>query len=166
MAIHRFARALLVMTALTLPLAACEAVNNFDPTELVPSDIFGSKKKLPGERKAMFPEGVPGLERGVPAELVRDGQQPGADDVRAPAQRAAVEPEPKPKPKARPKPPPKQQATAPEPAPPPSQAPVAVRPTPQAPRQPAPQWPDPPGAKNTPAAPGGVQWPDPPPTPR
>jgi hypothetical protein len=161
----RIAQALLVATALALPLAGCESMSNFDPSDWVPSDIFGTKKKLAGERKPIFPEGVPGLERGVPAELMRDPAAPGSDlqDVRRPAQRAAVEPEPKPKPKARPKAPPRQ-ATAPEPSDP---APVTVRPTNQQPPRPpqsqAPAWPDPPGTQRPSGAPGGVQWPDPPP---
>ena len=64
-------------------------MSNFDPSDWVPSDIFGTKKKLAGERKPIFPEGVPGLERGVPAELMRDPSAPGSDlqDVRRPAQR-------------------------------------------------------------------------------
>jgi hypothetical protein len=163
---HRFARAMLVTTALSLPLAGCESINNFDPSDWVPGDIFGTKKKLPGERKPVFPEGVPGLARGVPPELLRNQPPPEgeiAQDLRAPAQRAAVEPEPKAKPKARPKAQPKQVAApAPEPSPPPS--PVMVRPSQQN-RQPPAQWPDPPGGQGAPA-PGGVQWPDPPAPPR
>ncbi len=29
-------------------------------------DFLDTKKKLPGERKPVFPDGVPGLEQGVP----------------------------------------------------------------------------------------------------
>ena len=37
---------------------------------------FGTAKKpLPGERRAVFPEGVPGVQQGVPSELVRGNQQ-------------------------------------------------------------------------------------------
>ena len=34
-------------------------------------DWLDTKKKLPGERKPVFPEGVPGLEQGVPKELYK-----------------------------------------------------------------------------------------------
>src|ERR1700704_4421029 len=114
---QRFVHAFLAVTVLALPLAGCESVNNFDPSDWVPGDIFGTKKKLVGERKPVFPQGVPGLTPGVPPELMRDPQAPGSDlpDV-SPSQRAAVEPAAKPKAKARPKAPPKQEATAPEPS--------------------------------------------------
>ena len=32
---------------------------------------FNQKKPLPGERKAVFPEGVPGVPQGVPPEMVQ-----------------------------------------------------------------------------------------------
>ena len=161
---QRLPHVVLIAAALTVavPLAGCESINNFDPSDWVPGDIFNAKKKLAGERKPVFPEGVPGLARGVPPELLRDQPQPGADigqqDLRPPAQRAAVEPEPKARPKARPKAQPKQ-ATAPQPS---SPTPLTVRPAPQS-QQPPVQWPDPPGTQRAPSAPGGVQWPDPPP---
>ena len=162
---NRFARAILIATTLALPLAGCESINGFDPTEWIPNDPFGTKKKLTGERKPVFPEGVPGLARGVPPELMRD-QPPGSDivqDLRTPPQRAAVEEQPKqkarPKAKAAPRP-----ETAAAPSTPTS---VTVR------RSDAP-FPNPPPAGQAPppaAAPwpgeergqgGGVQWPDPP----
>ena len=162
---QRIAHALLVVTALALPLAGCESINNFDPSDWVPGDIFGTKKKLAGERKPVFPEGVPGLAPGMPPELMRDLQGPAGDlqDQRPPAQRAAVEPEPKPKAKARPKAQPKQQAEAPEPSTP---APVTGRPTiqPRPSQSQPPAWPDPPTTQRPSGAPGGVQWPEPPPT--
>jgi hypothetical protein len=37
---------------------------------------FGTAKKpLPGERRAVFPEGVPGVQQGVPPELMRGNPQ-------------------------------------------------------------------------------------------
>ena len=51
-------------------LAGCES---FDPT-----DMFNQKKPLPGDRRAVFPEGVPGVPQGVPPELVQ-GYQPPAE---------------------------------------------------------------------------------------
>src|SRR4051812_24690068 len=72
-------------------------------------DWFGSKKPLPGERRAVFPEGVPGVTQGVPPEYRRGGQPVDTPVVAEPA------PEP-PKPKPKPKPQP-QRAAAPKPAP-------------------------------------------------
>jgi hypothetical protein len=46
---------------------------------------FGTAKKpLPGERRAVFPEGVPGVQQGVPRELMR-GSQPAGDVAAQPA---------------------------------------------------------------------------------
>jgi hypothetical protein len=171
---NRFARAILIVTTVALPLAGCESVNNFDPTEWFAGDIFGNKKKLPGERKQVFPEGVPGLARGVPSELMRD-QPPGSDiaqELQPPAPRAAVEEQPKqkarPKAKAAPRP---ENAAAPS-----TPTSVTVRRSDSPSSSP---FPDPPptGQQQPPpaAAPwpgeargqgGGVQWPDPPPPSR
>ena len=46
-------------------------MDQFDPTDLFNSDIFVTKKKLPGERQPVFPEGMPGVPQGVPAELIK-----------------------------------------------------------------------------------------------
>jgi hypothetical protein len=81
--------------ALASMLAGCES---FDLDKL---DVFNlnEKKKLPGERKPLFPEGVPGVTQGVPPELVK-GHQPTEVVTAEPAK--PVEPEkPKPKPKAK-----------------------------------------------------------------
>jgi hypothetical protein len=106
-------------------LTACSS--GFDPDKL---DFLGlnEKKKLPGERKEVFPGGVPGVSQGIPPEYVK-GNQPTADSAAAPAaepdkKTAAVEPEPKPKPKPK------------RPLKPPTQ--ITVQPAPQ--QQPAP-WP-------------------------
>jgi len=80
--------------------------STFDPTEW-----FNTKKPLPGDRKAMFPDGVPGVPQGVPPELVEGYREP------EPPPPQVVEEKPKPKPKPRPK-----QAAAPRPAPPQQQA--------------------------------------------
>ena len=60
-----------------LVLAGCES---FDPLDkLSELDIMGaSKKPLPGERRAVFPEGVPGVPQGVPPEMMK-GYQPPAE---------------------------------------------------------------------------------------
>ena len=65
-----------VLVALSAALAGCSGgLSSFDPTDML--DWLDSKKKLPGERKPVFPEGVPGLEQGVPKDLYKGarGQQ-------------------------------------------------------------------------------------------
>jgi hypothetical protein len=164
-----FARAILILTTLALPLAGCESINGFDPSDWVPGDVFNTKKKLTGDRKAVFPEGVPGMARGVPPELMRD-QPPGSDvaqDLQTPPQRAAVEEQPKPKARPKAKAPPKSETAA-SPAAPGSvtvrrtESPFPDPPTGQQPpprQQPATQWPGDERGRG-----GGVQWPDPPAT--
>ena len=90
---------------------------DFDMDKL---DVFGlnEKAKLPGDRKPVFPQGVPGVSQGIPPEYIR-GNQPPPDTAQTlpvepekpatagnPAKKtAAVQPadEPKPKPKRKPK---------------------------------------------------------------
>ncbi len=94
-------------------LAGCA---DFDPDKL---DIFGlnDKKKLPGDRKPLFPEGVPGVSQGIPPEYLKGNQPPPETAQTIPAEpdnkaagaapgkkTAAVEPAEKPKAKAKPKP--------------------------------------------------------------
>ena len=89
------------VVALVLVLGACTPGGQFDPTEAVSSDIFGTKKKLQGEREPVFPQGVPGTENGVPPDLVK-GYQPAPEQAavsEAPQPAAADKPKPKPKPK-------------------------------------------------------------------
>lgn len=110
----RIQRVVLLAMLLTIGpvIAGCE---NFDPDKL---DVFGlnEKKKLPGERKALFPEGVPGVTQGIPPEYLKGNQPPPETAQTAPAEGAAAETkaaaaqpaeEPKPKPKAKPKPKPR-----------------------------------------------------------
>jgi hypothetical protein len=98
------------LVALAPVLAGCE---NFDMDKF---DVFGitQKKKLPGDRRPVFPEGVPGVTQGIPQEFVK-GNQPQPDTAQTPPagqanaaepadKTAAVEPEEEPKPKAKPKP--------------------------------------------------------------
>jgi outer membrane biosynthesis protein TonB len=114
-----------LLTALAISafgLSACSS--GFDPEKL---DIFGlgEKKKLPGERKDVFPGGVPGVTQGIPPEYMR-GNQPPPETAQAPVpaqakaaaageeeNAATTEPEEKPKPKpkkvAKPKPQPQPQ---------------------------------------------------------
>jgi hypothetical protein len=112
---------LAALLAITPVLAGCE---NFDMDSL---DVFGinKKKKLPGERKELFPEGVPGVTQGIPPEYLKGNQPPpetAQTPVAEPAGNAAATPddrkagpgsktaavapaeEPKPKPKRKRKP--------------------------------------------------------------
>lgn len=60
-----------VLLSLAGALAGCSTgMSSFDPTDMF--DFLDTKKKLPGERKPVFPEGVPGLEQGVPKDLYKD----------------------------------------------------------------------------------------------
>src|SRR5215510_443088 len=114
---NRFARIGLTALALSLSvlLAGCEG---FDPTTIMDSDFFNTKKRLPGERKPVFPEGTPGVTQGVPKELVK-GYQPAeqaeeskSQDSQPTAQAQPAEPEPKAKAEAKPKPKPKPKVVA------------------------------------------------------
>jgi outer membrane biosynthesis protein TonB len=144
--------------ALGLALAGCET---FDPTDI--TNIFDTKKRLPGERKPLFPDGTPGVPQGVPPELMKGNQQQAAEPPPPAApQAAAAEPE---QPKAKPKPKPKPKVVA-KPA---ESAPaVTVRQSPASNSQAgATQWPDPPQQQQPQQQGGwsgsqGVQWPDPP----
>jgi hypothetical protein len=104
-------------------LAGCDSMDTFS--------IFDTKKKLPGERHPVFPNGVPGVTQGIPPELVKGYQEQPTPDPAAAAAAATAEkiepPKPQPKPKPKPKPhtaaapqtaaqPPQQQQTAPQPA--------------------------------------------------
>jgi predicted small lipoprotein YifL len=79
-----------VLAALSAALAGCGTNGSFDPTDLL--DFLDTKKKLPGDRKPVFPDGVPGVEQGVPKELYKGAQQQQQDIPPV----AAVEPEPAP----------------------------------------------------------------------
>ncbi len=80
--------------ALGLVLGGCTAGGQFDPTEVLSSDVFSTKKKLAGEREPLFPNGVPGAETGVPPDLVK-GYQPPPEQQQS-ADNAEVPPAPKP----------------------------------------------------------------------
>jgi len=80
-----------VAVALCSVLAGCGGggLSSFDPSDLL--DFLDTKKKLPGERKPVFPDGVPGLEQGVPKDLYKGAQQQQVADPNA---QAAVPPPP------------------------------------------------------------------------
>jgi hypothetical protein len=145
---NRIVRITVTAAALSLGLllAGCDS---FDPTAIFDAEIFNTKKKLPGERKPVFPEGTPGVSKGVPPELVKGYQPPPEEPPQAavPEPKAEAKPKPKPKPKVAARPP----APAAEPQPqgqPPAQG----------------QWPNPP-ARQPPQATAGGGWPSPPPSP-
>jgi hypothetical protein len=77
-----------VLIALSGALAGCSA-SGWDPTDLL--DFLDTKKKLPGKREPVFPDGVPGLEQGVPKDLYKGAveQQEQADQQAAAAAAAA-----------------------------------------------------------------------------
>src|SRR3954467_10781820 len=78
-----------VLIALTGVLGGCSSgLSNFDPSDLL--DFLDTKKKLPGDRKPVFPDGVPGLEQGVPKELYKGSAQQRLDQQNAEATAAAA----------------------------------------------------------------------------
>jgi hypothetical protein len=84
-----------VLVALSGAIGGCSSnINSFDPMDWL--DFLDSKKKLQGERKPVFPEGVPGLEQGVPKSLYKGASQQEVDQN---AQAVAVAPPPETKPK-------------------------------------------------------------------
>jgi outer membrane biosynthesis protein TonB len=140
------------LVALAPVLAGCE---NFDPDSL---DVFhlNEKKKLTGDRKPLFPEGVPGVTQGIPPEYLKENQPPpetaqtplvAPDDKSAavepdnkaaankkPSKTAAVEPVETPKPNLKPKRKPKPRTATTRPAAPSQNA---------GQQQPQPAWPAP-----------------------
>ena len=165
--IHR-AVVLALLIGIGPVIAGC---SDFDPDKL---DVLGlnQKKKLPGERHPLFPEGVPGVSQGVPPEYLKGNlaEQSGAavpidplkPEQAAPAAQTAsagqqsAEEKPKPKPKARkrvaskPKPTRVDVSSSPKRQAPPAQPAQAASPWPSAPPPPAQQpaqqasspWPD------------------------
>jgi hypothetical protein len=138
-----------MLAALALAIPALAGCTNFDPDKL---DVFGlnEKKKLPGERKDLFPGGVPGVTQGIPPEYVKGNHPPpetaqalqaptseqnkAAEEVE-PEKKATAEPEPKPKPKRAAKP----RTASQQPAQAASQPQQQMAPWPQQNPQPAPQ---------------------------
>jgi hypothetical protein len=103
-----------VLVALSSALAGCGSMNNFDPSDLL--DFLDTKKKLAGDRKPVFPEGVPGLEQGVPKELYKGSRQIDDQNPQVASAPAAPPEEPKAKKGARSKGKPAPAAAAPAPA--------------------------------------------------
>jgi outer membrane biosynthesis protein TonB len=140
-----------VLVALSGALAGCSSAG-WDPTDLL--DFLDTKKKLPGQREPVFPDGVPGLQQGVPQDMYKGAVEqqeqaneqaaaaaaaappPGAEDPNAkkPAEAAAEPAKPKKVVHRKPKPktPPAQQAAEPasQPAAQPAQQSAAPFPAP------------------------------------
>jgi hypothetical protein len=92
-AAFRLLRSAALAAGLSLTLAGCET---FDLTNLIPD----TKKKLPGERREVFPGGTPGVSQGVPPELMKGYQAPpetAATDEPAEEKKPAAKPKPKPR---------------------------------------------------------------------
>ena len=156
--IHRIVL-LATFVAIAPVLAGCA---DFDTDKL---DIFGlgEKKKLPGDRRPLFPEGVPGVTQGIPPEYVKGNQPPPETAQAAPVepvatapgaapqkQTAAVAPAEKPKPKPK-------QAAKPKTTPKPKPASTATAPAQPATQQAPAPWPEP--ARQQPAQPATAPWP-------
>jgi hypothetical protein len=85
-----------VLMALSGAVAGCSgSVSSWDPMDML--DFLDTKKKLQGERKPVFPDGVPGLEQGVPKSLYKGAQD--ADQQNAQAAAVAAPPPQDQKPK-------------------------------------------------------------------
>src|SRR6202789_4042418 len=77
-----------VLISLSGVLAGCsDSLSNWDPTDML--DFLDTKKKIPGERKPVFPEGVPGLEQGVPKQMYKGSAQEQIDQQNAQAAAAS-----------------------------------------------------------------------------
>src|SRR6476659_6492360 len=135
------ARVFVVATACALPLGGCV---NFDPVDWMSGEWFNTKKPLPGERKELFPGGVPGVAKGVPPDLLKGNQAAALQDQQAETSAVLLPDEPKPKPKPRAKPKPKVAKQVPqEPERPPTAVTVRPQPGQQQTQQQPTQWPDP-----------------------
>jgi hypothetical protein len=79
-----------VLIALAGALSGCGSASNWDPMDML--DFLDTKKKLPGDRKPVFPEGVPGLQQGVPKELYKGSNQDPLQQPQDVATAPAAEP--------------------------------------------------------------------------
>src|SRR5262245_43952718 len=140
-----------VLLSIGLAVSGCETSDIMDKMQDF-NPLGVGKKPLPGSRKALFPEGVPGVQQGIPPDLVRGAPQqtepepvaqPKVAEPKARARRPRTAAAP---PVQRPPRPPRRQA-----APPPDEpAPDGV-------------WPPPPRASRTPPPAPAAAPPPPPP---
>ena len=100
----------MAVVACGLTLSGCET---FDI-----EGMFSNKKPLPGERRTVFPGGVPGVQQGVPPELVRGYQPPAEPAPQVVEEKPKPKPQPQrvatPKPASQPAPRPAQQQVEPQ----------------------------------------------------
>jgi hypothetical protein len=80
---HLLAAAFALCLAALLSGCGSLSAPSWDPTDLL--DFLDTKKRTPGERKPVFPEGVPGISQGVPKDMVR-----GSPESRASADAQAT----------------------------------------------------------------------------
>src|ERR1700743_851562 len=75
-------------------LAGCSSSfgSDWDPTDLL--DFLDTKKKLPGKREPVFPDGVPGLQQGVPQDMNKGDVEPPEQANQQAAAAAAAAPSP------------------------------------------------------------------------
>jgi hypothetical protein len=79
-----------VLIALSGAIGGCSSnISSFDPMDWL--DFLDTKKKLQGDRKPVFPDGVPGLDQGVPKSLYKGASQQEVDQN---TQAAAAPPPP------------------------------------------------------------------------
>lgn len=146
------------LIALSAALGGCETQAMLDKVQDAVADFnpFGTNKKpLPGERRAVFPDGVPGVPQGVPPELMKGAPR---EDIAAPL---PEEPKPEPeKKKAQPKPKPVKQAARPKPRSQPQQPEPGGWPAAQQPEPAQNAWPASPRQQQPPPSQGA--WPAPP----
>jgi len=154
----RIHRAVLVALLIGIGPVIAGCSDGFDMDKL---DVLGlnQKKKLPGERHALFPEGVPGVQQGIPAEYMKGNvaqqQQPGAAVPIDPLKPEDVQPQQTAEKAAEEKPKPKKRVAA---KPKPVRVNVSQKPAPETAPAAAP-WPSSAPAQK-PAQQAGSPWPD------
>lgn len=129
-----------LLLATGMALAGCQPEDMINKvTDMIPDN----KKPLPGERREVFPQGVPGVPQGVPPELMK-GYQPAPEATATPSAgvvASTIAPAAEPKPAEKPKP--KKRIVRPRPVNPPTQNQAAAPPATQQPQQAAAPWPTP-----------------------
>jgi outer membrane biosynthesis protein TonB len=99
-----FSRRSFLLLAGTLAVAGCETLDKLNPFE-------ERKAPLPGDRKPLFPQGVPGVNYGEPPPQPANAPPPAAAEQPPEAQTEPAKPKAKSKPKAKARP---QQEQAPQ----------------------------------------------------
>lgn len=153
---------LAVLIALAPMVSGCA---DFDADKL---DIFhlNDKKKLPGEREPVFPNGVPGVTQGIPQEYMKGSEQeqagaavpiPSVDPAATAAEKPTAQSEPKPAAKPKPK---RVAKRKPKPKPP---AEATAKPAAQQPAAASTAWPAPAQTNSNTTSQPAAPWPASPP---